>query len=386
MEYMLLFLIWMAATLFLPELLGKLRIPWITAVILAGIMLGPYGLELVEPSETVDFLASLGLVSLVFLAGLEVKLSDIKREWRGVTYFTSLNFLLPLVIGSIVGLILRLSSLGALTLGICFSSSFVGVIVPTMMELKVNPKVLSTVTTATFIQDVLSLLLVAVVLKAVEPSEGMSLPSFLLMLVGFITVVFWAAPRVYRLISRRFSKEGDVFEKDLRAVIFIVALMAFISELIGIHEIVGAFLVGLALAEMLEERGELKSKLFSLSYGFLIPIFLLSLGFTINIRLLLSPKNALVTLAIVGSLILSKTVGGFIGARLQGFKVKTSLGMGVATMPQLSATLAVASVAHSYGLFGEEIMASILILAIVTVLAGPLLTKVLLSPKSASEP
>ena len=165
----------------------------------------------------------------------------------------------------------------------------------------------------------------------------------------------------------------------------IIALTAFITGLIGVHEITGAFLAGVALSDALEKRVEIKSKMFSISYGFLVPMFLLSLGFTIDIRLLLSPENTMTALIIVASFIAGKIVGGFIGAKIQSFNVRESIGMGVATVPRLSVALAVASVARSYGLFNEDTMASLLIMATITILVGPTLTKTFLRSKAKVE-
>jgi len=320
----------------------------------------------------------------MFLGGLEVKTSEIKHRWREVAYFTSSNFLLPLAIGFMVGLLLNLSFFGIMMLGICASSSFVGIVIPILMDLKVETRVLSTVATATFIEDLISLILATVIIKAIEQGESISLLLFPFILIALIVFILHITPRLYKLLLEWFSR-GNVFESDIGATMLIIALTAFITGLIGVHEIAGAFLAGVALSDMLEKRVEIKSKMFSVSYGFLVPMFLLSLGFTINIRLLLSPENTMTALIIVASFIAGKIVGGFIGAKFQSFNVRESIGMGVATVPRLSVALAVASVARSHGLFNEDIMASLLIMAIITILVGPTLTKTFLSSKAKME-
>ena len=200
MEHILLFLIWIIAAFLLLELLGRLRIPWLTSVILVGIIFGPYGFELIQPSETIDFLARLGLIFLMFLGGLEVKTFEIKHRWREVTYFTSSNFLLPLAIGFMVGLLLNLSFFGIMMLGICASSSFVGVIIPVLMDLKVETRVLSTVATATFIEDLISLILATVIIKAIEQGESISLLFFPFILMALIVFILHITPRLYKLL------------------------------------------------------------------------------------------------------------------------------------------------------------------------------------------
>ena len=118
--------------------------------------------------------------------------------------------------------------------------------------------------------------------------------------------------------------------------------------------------------------------LFAFSYGFLIPIFLLNLGMTTNITSLFAPGDALLTSSIVISLIISKPVGGFLGAKLAKFPSKVRLGMAFMTVPQMSTTLATASIAATYGIFSESLLASLVVLSLVTIIFGPFLIRLAL--------
>lgn len=115
---------------------------------------------------------------------------------------------------------------------------------------------------------------------------------------------------------------------------------------------------------------------------FLIPIFLLNLGMTTNIPTLFAPGDALLTGLIVVSLITSKSVNGFLGARLLGFPFRTSWAMGFMTIAQMSTTLATASLALQYEIFTEDVLASLVVLSIVTIVIAPFLTKLVLGYES----
>ncbi|NIW14682.1 MAG: hypothetical protein GWN31_12310, partial [Candidatus Thorarchaeota archaeon] len=128
MEIFLLFLIWIAAAFFFPRMLRRLHIPWVTAVIFAGIFLGPYGVGWVIPGEVTDFLATLGLVFLMFTAGLDTKFSVLKKAGKKVVYFAMLNFSVPFATGCFVGIFSGLGVFASLILGVCFSSSSVAMI------------------------------------------------------------------------------------------------------------------------------------------------------------------------------------------------------------------------------------------------------------------
>ena len=227
-----------------------------------------------------------------------------------------------------------------------------------------------------FLEDVSSLILLAVLLQAITPISPIPPPLFPVAMFFFLAIVFILIPRLQRMFLR--LEKSDVFGAELRSVFLTLALVAFMAELIGVHAMVGGFLAGLTLSNLLGKRGELKKKILAVSYGFLIPIFLLHLGMTTNITTLFAPKNALLTCLVVGSLIISKSVGGFLGARLAKFPSRTSLGMGIASIPQVSTTLATASLAVEYGIFSEELLASLVILSIVTIMIGPFLTKLTL--------
>ena len=95
MEYFLLFLIWIAAAFFFPVMLRRFQIPWVTAVIFAGIILGPHGLGIINPGEIMDFLATIGIVFLMFTAGLDIKFSKLKKAGRNVLLFSVVNLCIP---------------------------------------------------------------------------------------------------------------------------------------------------------------------------------------------------------------------------------------------------------------------------------------------------
>lgn len=157
------------------------------------------------------------------------------------------------------------------------------------------------------------------------------------------------------------------------------------AERIGVHAMVGGFLAGLILSDMLGKRRKLKEKIFALSYGFLIPIFLLNLGMTTNVETLFVPQDAALAVLIIASLVVSKIVSGFLGARLAKFPSRVSFGMGVMTIPQMSTTLATASIAADYGIFSDALVAGLVVLSIVTITIAPFLTRLVFRRKTQAK-
>jgi Kef-type K+ transport system membrane component KefB len=377
MEYFLLFLIWIAAAFFFPVVLRRFQIPWVTAVIFAGMILGPYGLNVVNTGEVMNFLATIGLVFLMFTAGLDTKFSVLKKAGKEVVTFSLVNLGIPFSTGILVGTYLGLNFFSSLVLGVCFSSSSVGLIVPMLKELKVKSKVKSTLVSAMFLEDVISLVLLAILLKAVVPISPIPLEIFPFVLLVFVLVVLYVIPILQEWLFH-FGPSKDIFAGGIRAVFITLALVALMAELIGVHAMVGGFLAGLTLSDMLKRRKKLQENIIAISYGFLIPIFLLSLGMNTNIATIFAPGDLLATGLILVSLMVSKSVSGYLGGRLVGFPSRISWGMGVMTIAQMSTTLATASLAFQYGIFDENIVAALVLLSIVTIIVTPLLTKLIL--------
>ncbi|UCC58721.1 MAG: cation:proton antiporter [Candidatus Bathyarchaeum sp.] len=377
MAYFLLFLIWIAAAFFFPVMLRRFQIPWVTAVIFAGMLLGPHGLNVVNTGEVMNFLATIGLVFLMFTAGLDTRFSALKKAGKNVLIFSAVNLGIPFSTGILVGTYLGLNFFSSLVLGVCFSSSSVGLIVPMLRELNVKPKIKSTLVSAIFLEDVISLVLLAVLLKAVVPISPIPLEIFPIALLFFVLVVLYVIPIVQEWLFH-FGPSKDVFAGGVRAVFITLALVALMAELIGVHAMVGGFLAGLTLSDMLKRRKKLEGNIIAISYGFLIPIFLLSLGMTTNLATIFAPGDALATGLIILSLIVSKSVSGYLGGRLAGFPSRISWGMGVMTIAQMSTTLATASLAFQYEIFDENIVAALVLLSIVTIIVTPLLTKLII--------
>jgi Kef-type K+ transport system membrane component KefB len=377
LEYFLLFLVWIAAALFFPLILKRFQIPWVTAVIFAGMFLGPYGLGWVNPGEVTDFLATLGLVFLMFTAGLDTNFSVLKKARKDVFLFSILNTGIPFATGFAIGFFWGLEVLASLLLGIVFSSSSIGVIAPLLREFKVGSKMKSTLMSAVFVEDVASLILLAIFLNAIAPSSRIPLIAFPFALLLFLLVVLLLIPILQEWLFYWESEETE-FAGPIRAVLVTLALVALMAELIGVHAMVGGFLAGLTLSDMLIKRGKIKDSVFAISYGFLIPIFLLNLGMTTNITTLFAPGDALFTVLIIVALLLSKSMSGFLGARFAGFNSSTSLGMGIMTSAQMSTTLATASLGLQFGVFTEEILAALVVLSIISIISAPLLSRLVL--------
>lgn len=358
------------------EFFRRLHLPWVVALIIGGMIFGPEGFAWFSIDSTLLFIAEIGLIFLMFMAGLETKLNHARKELAGISLVAAVNSILPFALGFAIGLLLGLDQVPALLIGIIFMSSSVAVVVPAM-EAKgiLHNKLGRFIISSTLIQDVMSLVLLSVLMQA----QGFGVGIPLIPLYGLVVLTFvllrWIVPKVNKtFISHSQDKAvEDIFQKEVRWVFAILIGVVILFEILGLHPIVGAFLAGLILSDSISSD-KLYAQLRTVSYGLFIPIFFVLVGAQTNLSILVQAKGAalLVVIILLASLS-SKYLSGYLGGRLAKLSKSASHLVGVASVPQLSTTLAVAFLGLERGLLSQELVTALVVLSAVTTLIGPLL-------------
>jgi len=380
MDYLLFFLIVIGAAFILPELAKKIRIPYVTSIIIAGILIGPFGFNILDLGEAAMFLGSIGAVFLMFTAGLDVRLSHLKLiRWR-VIIISVLNAGIPFAAGYYVGYYFGYNMITSLILGAMFMSSSIAIIVPSLKEAKLSDKKLGkTIIGATVFEDIGSLLLLAFLLQYATPKSAIPFPFYVVIILLSLGFLFVFLPKIQKMFveQKEETQKQDIFEKELRFIFFVLIVTALFFEFLGMHAIIAGFLVGLILSDVIKHRLVFE-KIYTISYGVFIPIFFLVVGMKTDILLLLSAqKYTIITAFIVLGLIISKFLSGWLGGVITKHSLKESTIMGVSTIPQLSTTLVVALIAFQFGILDNVLINSIIILSIITTIISPILIKIL---------
>jgi len=370
------FLIVILAGVVFSALFNRLHLPWVVALIVAGIAIGPHGLGFFEASTTIKFLSDIGLIFLMFMAGLETRLSGLRELGRDIGKLALINGLVPFVAGLGIGLALGLSPLPALLLGTIFISSSIAVVVPALEANRLmHVRLGKTIVGAAMITDIFSLVLLSFVLQTTQ--ETANLPLFILypLFFAFIIALRWMIPLLKTVIRPRSGQEHDLFERELRYVFIVLIGTVVLFEVLGLHSIIAGFFAGLVLSEFITSE-ILREKLHAISYGLFIPVFFVVIGSETNFTAFGSATTAVtLILAVVLGSIIAKFATGWLGGRWIGFSRSQSVLVGVATMPQLSTTLAVAASALTLNLFDEKMLAAIVALSIVTTFIAPILIR-----------
>ncbi len=363
--------------LVIPELFKRFRIPFLTIIILAGALFGPHGLNYVQANETISFFGFLGMAFLMFMAGLETDISKIYTEKRKIFVMAAINSIIPFLVGVSIVKLFGYDWLTSILIGVIFISSSVAIIVSSLKENKSIPKdVSSLILSAVMVADILSLIALGFIFQTSDKITVLPLPLYFIILIFSIFFLLKYIPIISKNLIKKLFFYDYGYERRLRFIIIVlVAVLAYFSFL-GTHPIIASFLAGLSLSgAILYEKSEiLKSKIHAISYGLFIPIFFFVVGMDLDLSVLKSfdVKNLLM-LAIILGLILSKLISGYIAGRLVKLSKKNSALFGSISITQLTTTLAVTYTASSIGLLDSVLVSSIIILAIITTILGPIL-------------
>lgn len=351
----------------------KMHIPWVVSLIIGGMIIGPHGFGLLQTNTTLDFMGQIGLVFLMFMAGLETKFTLFKNYQKRLFTAAFVNGFIPFLIGLSIALVFGYSFTTSIFVGIIFISSSVAILIPLLTKTKlINTPIGQSSVMNIMIQDIASLILVLIVLQNVSPTTNIPLFLFFPLVLLTLFVFKIILPKLNRLLSFIKSDSEDMFQQDFRFVFLILLGTVIIFELLGLHPIIAAFFTGLVLSESINSA-LLKEKIRTISYGIFIPTFFIIIGTQTNITVFKDISGAiLLALAIILGLIISKFISGLLGARILGFKSNEALFFATSSIPQLSTTLAVTATAFSLNIIDQALMTSMILLSVCSILVGPI--------------
>ena len=337
-----------------------------------GVVLGPNSLGVLSAeSPFVELLADVGLLYLMFVAGLEIDLEQLRKVKYRAAGFGALTFTLPLIAGICVGRWFGFDWNGAVLMGSLLASHSL-MTYPIVRRLGVVANEAVTVTIgATICTDIGALVILAICLGIND--GGFSLPrlaSLLGLLILYTLVVLlglsWAGREFFR---RSGEDEGNQFLFVLLAV-FLAALGA---DLIGVEKIVGAFLSGLAVNDVLRD-GPVKEKVVFVGSVLFIPIFFVNVGLLIDLPAFVQSLSAFwLALAIVMALVTSKFSAALIAKLSFHYTWREMLTMGSMSIPQVATTLAATLVGNRAGMLSDDVLNSVVVMMLITATLGPLL-------------
>lgn len=380
----------------------KLGIPIVVGEIIGGIIVGKSGLNLIEEGFVLRILSDLGFAYLMFLSGLEIDFSAILNNAAADNQGSGLHTIFgnPLVAGIILFILTFISSIGAGLLmwsqdfiqspwimALVISTTSLGVVVPVLKERGLTEgRYGQNILMAALVADFVSILLISIFVLLRSQGLTVEILLVLVLFAAFVVVYRVAALFQKHLPAERIIKElsSATSQIKLRGSFVLAFIFIALAESLGIEIILGAFLAGVIVSLLSNGDGDiLQQKLDAIGYGFFIPIFFVMVGVQFDLPALLSSDSALLLVPLI---ITAAYLVKFIPALLYHlhFSWRKTIAAGVLLSARLSLIIAAAAIGLRLGLISEAINAAIILVAVITCIASPILFN-LLMPQAEQE-
>ncbi len=375
----------------------RLRQPTVVGEVIAGLILGPTVLNFLHwpvftdehLGETITLLAELGVLLLMFIAGLELHLSDLAQSSKVAILAGTMGFVVPLAMGFALAMAFSFGPHQAIFIGLILAPTSVSISAQTLMELKVlRSKVGISLLGAAVVDDILVVLGVSLFLALLGGgvSGGLgSLTSVLLILLKMILYLIiasalglWLLPKLSCLIDKLPISQG------LIAFTFVTVLLySWAAESLGhMATIIGAFLAGLLFARSpLKER--IEEGFLPLAYGVFVPIFFVEVGLSANLRQLFSTQGIWLLVTMFVTAVISKIFGVGLAGRWGGFTNREAMQLGAGMIPRGEVVLIVITIGITEGLIGLDIFSAAVGMVVLATLVAPIMLRSLF-PKPTS--
>ena len=369
----LIFFIVLTIILFAPIILDRLHIPHIIGLIFSGMLIGPYGFNILEYDASFEIFGNVGLLYLMFLVGLEMSISDFnKNKKRGIS-FGFITFIIPLLAGLVVShYALKLSWIASALLSTIYASHTL-ISFPIVSRYGVaKSRAVSTAIAGTVIAVVIALTTMAVVIGIAEGGAGaIYWIKFAIGVILYGAVIIYTYPRITRWFFKKYNDNVSQF-------IFILSLVfaaAYLAELVGLVGIIGAFFAGIILTRYIPAVSPLMNRLEFVGNALFIPYFLIGVGMMINLHGFTSWYSIYVALIMTAVAVVSKWISAYVMQK--SFRMSSSEGrmlFGLSSA-KAAATLAVVLIGYEMKLFDSTILNGAILMILISCTVSALFTE-----------
>lgn len=358
-----------------PLILGKLKIPGIIGLIVAGVIIGPFGIGLLEKNSAIELFSTIGLLYIMFIVGMELDIDGFKKNKHRSIVFGLLTFSVPMILGTIVCFYFLSYSLTASLLISSMFATHTLVAYPIVSKLAISRNEAVVITVGgTILTDTAVLILLAVLVSAEQGELNLDFwIKILVSLIVFSVIMFWLVPKIARWFFTKLESEKTSHFVFVLSVVFFAA---FLAEIAGLEPIIGAFVAGLALNTLIPNSSPLMNRLEFVGNALFIPFFLISVGMLVDVSIIFNGYQALLLASILIVLaIASKWIAAyFTGWLFKYSKAQKLLIFGLSNA-RAAATLSVILVGYRVGIIDENILNSTVLLILVTCIISSFATE-----------
>lgn len=371
----------------------KINLPQVVGALLAGLILGP-GLGLVEETEFIKNLSEIGVIVLMFSAGLETDVAELKKCGKASFIIALVGVIFPLLGGMGVMMLFNKDAgdigssafLQNVFIGIILTATSVSITVETLKELgKLSTSAGNAIIGAALIDDILGIIALTIVTSLADSS--VNILHVLLRILGFFVFAVLFGVLFHILFVKWTDRTTEKLHRyNVMSFAFCLLFAYIADEFFGVADITGAFLAGVLISTSTKIK-YISSRFETLSYMLLSPVFFASIG--LNVSLPEGGMNLtiiLMTLALLVVAVLSKIVGCGVGAKLCKYTTKESLQIGIGMVSRGEVALIVANKGASVGLMKSEYFGPIVIMVVITTIITPILLKMAFADKKQKSP
>lgn len=394
-RYLLDLAIILLSTKVLGLLTRKVQMPQVVGALLAGLILGPAGIGLLTETAFIHEVAEIGVIVLMFCAGMETDIKELKASGKASFIIALLGVIVPLIGGFGVAYFFNRPGLlesnaeapvflQNIFIGVILTATSVSITVETLKELgKLKTRSGNAILGAAIIDDILGIIALTIVTSMADSS--VSIGIVMLQIVGFFVFSGVVGFIFYKLYKKWVDEAKKELHRHTIIAFVFCLLMAFVAEeVFGVADITGAFIAGLIISNV-RRADYLQSKFDTMSYLLLSPVFFASIGLKAELP---GMSGAIVAFAAVLTLvaILSKVIGCGLGAKLCGYKNYQVKRIGIGMISRGEVALIVASKGSALGLMGSVFLGPVIIVVVLTTIVTPVLLKIVFAPGTAPGP
>ena len=389
-KYLLDLAIILISTKVLSLVTKKFQMPQVVGALLAGLLLGPAVLGIITETSFIDMVAELGVIVLMFSAGLETDIKELKRTGKASFIIALLGVLVPLIFGFGVawyfnrpGMIESTATasifLQNMFIGVILTATSVSITVETLKEMgKLNTRAGNAILGAAIIDDILGIIALTIITSLADSTVNVVV--VLLKVVAFFAVAVILGVIFYKL----FRIWTDHSKRDMRrfvivAFVFCLVLSYIAEEYFGVADITGAFIAGLIISNT-QKTKYIASRFSTLSYMLLSPMFFASIGLKVEL-----PKMSMMIIVFAVVLVivacLTKVIGCGIGALACKYSKSEAVQIGVGMISRGEVALIVASKGDAVGLMSSNFLGPVIIVVVATTIIAPILLKIVFASK-----
>ncbi len=359
----------LVATTIVGHLSTKLNFPVVIGQLLVGVIIGPAFLNLIQANDFIKFFSEIGVVILMFMAGLESDLHLLLRFIKPSILVASTGMLLPLVSFYFIGLLFNLDNKESIFLGVIFAATSVSITVEVLKEMnQLTSQEGITILGAAVADDILSVILLSVFTSGMASSKiGSMLILQILFFIILLVSIRWIIPKLMDLSA--------VFEIPVSEIIMALILcfgLSYVADLMGLSAVIGSFFAGIAVGQT-DYKKIINKGIQPIGYGLFIPVFFISIGLNVTFKGIIDDFLLFIILTIVG--IISKTIGAGAGAKLFGFSNHSSLMIGFGMVSRGEMALIIAQIGFQSHLLSIDRYSAVISAIFVCTLIAPFLLK-----------